>query len=130
MILDITETKEPREYMDVPVVREPADPPFPGYRKTSSDPTEKLVTPEEVEEAGLLENPDSRDSPDVQGLRVVPVLEVNWARLDLLVTPDLSVRPDPPVSPDPLENKAPLGPRVAPDPPGLWVVAQASDTPW
>lgn len=51
------------------------------------------------------EGPASLECLDVQVLRVVLALWVNWAGLALLVCPDHLVTPDPLVSLDPVENK-------------------------
>lgn len=70
------------------------------------------------------------DCPDVKVLRVVPVLWVNLAGLDLPVFPDLSVMPDPPVSLEPRENKvSPVRPAV-PALPAASAAVTASVTLW
>lgn len=72
----------------------------------------------------------SLDYLDVQVLRVVLVLWVNLAGLDLLVYPDPSVTADPPASLDLLENKVPLVQPVVPALLAVSVAVTASATLW
>lgn len=102
------ETKEPREFEGVLVVRVSLESCCPCHHETLSDPMEKWVFLVQAEAPVSPESPASLECLDVQVLRVVPVLWVNLAGLDLLVCLEPLVTPDPLVSLDPLENKVPL----------------------
>lgn len=124
------ETKEPRDYEGVLVVRVSLDSCCLCHRKTSSDPTEKWVFLVQLEAQVSLESPVSLECPDVQVLRVDPVLWVSLAGPDLLVCLDLSVTPDLLVSLDPLESKVPLVQPVVQVPPAAPAAVTASATLW
>lgn len=123
------DSKDPRDCKDVPVVRVYQE--SRCHRATSSpDPSEKWASLVTAEPPVSPENPVSLDCLDVQVRRVVPVLWVNLAGLDLLVYLGPPVTPDPRVSLDPLENKVFLARSVVPAFPAASAAATASASLW
>lgn len=124
------EAKEPRDFEGVLVKRVSLESRCLCRRQISSDPLAKWAFLVKGEAPVSPENLVSLECLDVQVLRVVPVLRVSLAGLDLVVCPDLSVTPDPLVSLDPLENKvSPVTPAV-PALPAASGAVTASATLW